>query len=301
MSTTEGLFILRFFAVGHFNQRRHGCDRPGLVPRYVLNRTSTVGYRYPALLSFMFPPQAQCMLVVAVLLLSCLSTPILTHLLTYIYRHTMSAPPPPRRALGKDTPPSTSTVDSGSSTRLFATKDNTGYKWQRARGVVGALEVSCEPVLRLRDDMTPRYVAGREKTFQDALQAWEDMKLREAFIQACESLPAEVCCCGIMRDDETTIKEFVPLLNDTWCKVATKKLMKRGIKVDAFLWNWQNASGKAETNILLIRFWELSSYRFRRASNSGSLDFELVSVEEGEIGEGGGDAQPVNQQEMARS
>jgi hypothetical protein len=212
----------------------------------------------------------------------------------------MTAPPPPRRALGKDTPPSTS--DSSSSTRLFATKDNTAYKWQRARGVVGALEVSCEPVLRLRDDLTPRYVAGREKTFHDALQAWEDLKLCEEFIQACESLPAEMCCCGIMRDNETTIKEFVPLLNDSWCKVATKKLMKRGIKVDAFLWNWQNASGKAETNILLIRFWELSSYRFHRAaSNSGSLDFELVSVDEGESAEGEGDAHSVDKQEMARS
>ena len=29
-----------------------------------------------------------------------------------------------------------------------------------------------------------------------------------------------------------------------------------GFKIDCYVWNWHNATGKAETNILLIRFHE---------------------------------------------
>lgn len=45
-------------------------------------------------------------------------------------------------------------------------------------------------------------------------------------------------------------------------------------KVDVFLWNWQNASGKAETNIILIRFFVVASYGFRAASKSGGLGLD---------------------------
>jgi hypothetical protein len=40
-------------------------------------------------------------------------------------------------------------------------------------------------------------------------------------------------------------------------------------KIDFFLWNWQNASGKAETNIILVRFFLLSSYGLRRSMGMG--------------------------------
>ena len=160
-------------------------------------------------------------------------------------------------------------------TFLVNSRDNSDYKWQRARGVVGALEVVSVPVFKYKDDMTPRYVQGRELVFQDALQVWGDQKCRESFIQACETMPVGTCCCGFVNDDDTTIKEFVPLLNENWAKSVNKRLQERGFKVECFLWNWQNASGKAETNILLIRFYELSSYRLRRASRD-SLDFGLA-------------------------
>lgn len=39
-----------------------------------------------------------------------------------------------------------------------------------------------------------------------------------------------------------------------------------------FLWNWQNASGKAETNILLVRFFVVASYGLRAASQSGGFE-----------------------------
>ena len=50
-------------------------------------------------------------------------------------------------------------------------------------------------------------------------------------------------------------------------------------KVDAFLWNWQNASGKAETNIILIRFFLVASYGLRAASRSGGFDISERSQE----------------------
>ncbi len=169
-----------------------------------------------------------------------------------------------------------------SANRLFATKENSAIKWQRARGVVGALEVKSEPVLSFKHDLHPHMVHGKDTSFHDALQAWDDLKLRSDFIKACEDLPKEMCCCGFMNDEEATKRRFVTSLNEKWCKQANKKLLKnsRGVKVDVFLWNWQNASGKSETNIIMIRFFELSSSRFRRASAEGSIDFELLDMEE---------------------
>ena len=164
-------------------------------------------------------------------------------------------------------------------TFLVNSRDNSDYKWQRARGVVGALEVVSVPIFKYKDEMTPRYVQGREVVFQDALRVWEGHSCRESFVQACETMPVGTCCCGFVRDDDATIKEFVPLLNENWAKTMNKRLQDRGFKVECFLWNWQNASGKAETNILLIRFYELSSYRLRRASRD-SLDFGLAGDNE---------------------
>lgn len=203
--------------------------------------------------------------------------------------------------------PSTSQAESETSgNHLFATKDNSAFKWQRARGVVGALEVRSEPTLNVRADMQVHTIRGKEKIFQDALQAWEDLELRDSFIKSCENLPAEMCCCGLMRDQDGTKRRFVALLNDGWCRQVNKVLQKgnRGIKLDAFLWNWQNASGKAETNIILLRLFELSSYRFRRASNDGSQEFELLDLEDVEDEAGNGnvtlDVEAPRGSEMAR-
>ena len=167
-----------------------------------------------------------------------------------------------------------------SGNHIFATRENSAFKWQRARSVIGALEVHSEPFLNFREDLIPHIVKGQDASFHDALQAWDDLKLRNDFIKACEKLPAEMCCCGFMNDDDATKRQFVELLNEGWCKQVNKKLQKsnRGVKVDVFLWHWQNASGKSETNIIMIRFFELSTSRFRRASKDGSLDMELFEL-----------------------
>lgn len=165
---------------------------------------------------------------------------------------------------------------------IFATRENSAIKWQRARSVVGALEVHSEPFLRFRDDLIPHTVKGQDLAFQEALQAWDDLKLRNDFIKACEKLPAEMCCCGFLNDDDATKRRFVKLLNEGWIQQVNKKLLKqhRGVKLDVFLWHWQNASGKSETNIIMIRFFELSTNRFRRASREGSLDLEFLDLED---------------------
>lgn len=47
-------------------------------------------------------------------------------------------------------------------------------------------------------------------------------------------------------------------------------------KIDLFLWSWQNASGKAETNILLIRFFILSTYNLLHA---GDMDMDALGFD----------------------
>jgi hypothetical protein len=165
----------------------------------------------------------------------------------------------------------------------FNSRENSDYKWQRARGVVGALEVASEPTFDFIAPLQPRFVPGREPVFQDALALWESLQLQPTFVQACQHMPVGTCCCGIIQDNDTTIKEAVTVLNENWAKAMNKKLLERGFKVECFLWNWQNASGKTETNILLIRFFELSSYRLRRASRD-SLDLELEVADDDQAG-----------------
>jgi hypothetical protein len=163
---------------------------------------------------------------------------------------------------------------------LFSTRDNSDYKWQRARGVVGCLEVKSEPFLCTSALMRPRFVVGKEQVFEHAMKCWEELNLRDSFIQACDLLPKETCCCGLMPDDDATIKEWAVQLNETWVKSTNKKLMERGVKLECFHWNWQNASGKAETNIFLIRFYEIASYRLRKASGDHNYDFEMVEIDD---------------------
>ena len=161
----------------------------------------------------------------------------------------------------------------------FSTRDNSDYKWQRARGVVGALEVKSEPSFSTRATMQPRKVVGKEQVFQDAMKCWDEFKLRDSFIEACDKLPKGPYCCGLLTDDDATIRKWIPKLNKTWVKSTNKKLMERGFKIECFHWNWQNVSGKAETNIFLIRFYETSSYGLRKASQDDNYDFEVVMVE----------------------
>lgn len=133
--------------------------------------------------------------------------------------------------------------------------------------------------------MQPRKVVGREQVFQDAMKCWDELKLRDSFIEACDKFPKGSCCCGLLTDDDTTIKKWVPQLNETWVKSTNKTILEHrgGFKIECFHWNWQNASGKAETNIFLIRFYEMSSYRLRKASLDDDFDFEVVEIDDNGI------------------
>ena len=110
----------------------------------------------------------------------------------------------------------------------FANRDNSDFKWQRARNVLGVLEIVSEPTLKPREAMTPRYLKGRETLFEEALKAWEKEKLRQDLIHALENLPIETCCCGLMNDMENTKKEIVRLLKEHWVRKASKKLYSYG-------------------------------------------------------------------------
>lgn len=165
---------------------------------------------------------------------------------------------------------------------FFVTKGSSDMKWQRAKMVVGALAVKSYPFLQPKEDMEPLYKddGGETKSkFEDALQVWEDLTLRKSFTKACADLPASSSCCGFSQsNDASSIKQYSDLLNDGWVKYANNKLKSRGFKIDTFLWNV--SASKPEDNTLLIRFFELSTYKFRRASHAGSLDLDDMLLEQ---------------------
>lgn len=139
-----------------------------------------------------------------------------------------------------------------------STRDNSMYKWQADPFVVGALEVHSEPGLDAHREMKPLSVSeARDEAFAEARQAWKDEQLRKSFIDCCEQVPVETCCCGLITDDDRTIKNLVPYLNNVWVPEANTKLEKHGFHVSVFLWHWSNIEGKSETTIILIRFHEI--------------------------------------------
>jgi hypothetical protein len=73
-------------------------------------------------------------------------------------------------------------------------------------------------------------------------------------VSACEAIPDETCCCGLLKDDDETKKTLVKQLNGDWAKETNEKLAPYDTKVDVFLWHWSNISGKSESRVILIRF-----------------------------------------------
>ena len=141
---------------------------------------------------------------------------------------------------------------------MISTRENSEYKWQNDPHVIGALEVPSQPDLKVHDHYSSRCVNGKEEAFDDAMEVWEDWKLKEEFVKACDNVPVATCCCGLIQNDDKTIKNLVPSLNNGWIKATNQKLAgeNMGFKLDVFIWTWHNAVGKAETNILLIRFFK---------------------------------------------
>ena len=150
----------------------------------------------------------------------------------------------------------------------FSTRGNSDYRWKDSKNggriggagggglVVGALEVQSEPTLNYSSELKKNPVLGREALFDTALKIWKKHDLRNQFIQVCEQIPPSTCLCGLIYNDEDTITEMIPTLNE-WARTANEEYYKgSGYKIDCFHWTWNNVSGKARTNILLIRFLE---------------------------------------------
>jgi len=141
----------------------------------------------------------------------------------------------------------------------ISTRFNSDYKWQTSPEIIGCLEVPSEPALLLDAKYIPRPVLSVSRdAFDYCLEIWEEWNLKDSFLQACEDAPKVTCCCGLLANDDATIQAMVPYLNKTWIREINQRLLRdnKGFKLDCYIWNWHNATGKAETNILLIRFYE---------------------------------------------
>lgn len=156
---------------------------------------------------------------------------------------------------------------------MISTRDNSEYRWQDDPKVFGAFEIHSEPSFEPQENFVSRFVQDREDEFDEAQDVFEEMALQAEFVKACENIPQKTCCCGLIPDDDGTIKEVSQVLNRGWVKSVNKRLLSReeDFKIDIFVWNWHNATGKAETNILLIRFLERTKKRSASTLRSRSM------------------------------
>jgi hypothetical protein len=138
-----------------------------------------------------------------------------------------------------------------------STRENSDYKW-KSTGVIGAFEVFSQPELNLSEPLKPMLSKMQyTEKWEEAQQLWESLNLRKSFVQAAEDIPVETCCCGMITDQNETLKSMIPQLNETWVKSVNKRLEKKEFYADVYLWSWNNISGQGTTNILLIRIHEL--------------------------------------------
>lgn len=139
-----------------------------------------------------------------------------------------------------------------------STKYNADFKWKHEKSVVGALEVETNPELDLRAEMIRHCVPGYGPQFNAYYEVFKELKLRDEFIKAFESIPPVTTCCGKVTCQDETIKNNAKLLNKGWVKATNKKVFKHGFRLSIFVWRWSNVAGKAETVIPMIRFHTLS-------------------------------------------
>ena len=140
-----------------------------------------------------------------------------------------------------------------------STKLNSSFKWKRDKSVVGALEIVTDPFLDLRATMVRKDIYGHEEEMDECLKSWKKLKLKDEFIKAFESLPPETRCCGMLTEQDETIKKNTVLLNKGWVKTTNEKVLKKeGFEISIFVWSWNNIYGKAETVIPMIRFHQLN-------------------------------------------
>jgi len=140
----------------------------------------------------------------------------------------------------------------------ISTRLNSDYKWKTSSNIIGCLEVPSEPELLLEAEYIKRPVRLSQDAYDYCIEVWDEWNLKAEFLKACESVPKVTCCCGLIPNDDETIKDIVSHLNKGWIRSINQRLLRenKGFKLDLYIWNWHNATGKAETNILLIRFYE---------------------------------------------
>ena len=140
-----------------------------------------------------------------------------------------------------------------------STKTNSSFKWKVDKTVIGALEITSEPDLDVRATMIRRDIHGFESEMDKCYKIWKKLKLKNEFIEAFESIPPETTCCGLLTEQDETIKKNTVLLNKGWVKTTNEShLKKEGFQISMFVWSWTNISGKSETVIPMIRFHKLS-------------------------------------------
>jgi len=137
---------------------------------------------------------------------------------------------------------------------MISTRENAAYKWQKSSrgGVIGCLEVPSEPELHIRAAEFRTHVVHPER-FAHCWSVWQQLALQKDFVDACDMIPA-VKWLGCLTHTDRTIRKLVDKLNGEWVEKVNAKL--DDFCIDLFNWHWMNATGKAETNILLIRFLE---------------------------------------------
>ena len=143
----------------------------------------------------------------------------------------------------------------------FSSRENSDFKWKEEKTVVGALEVKSEQVLDFTAKLEEKKVLALEAEFEECLRIWKEQKLRKSFIEACEGIPPATLCCGLLNDQDATIRNMVPMLNKGWANSVNEKIADQGYKISCFVWSWNNPSGKAQTVVLLVRFHSLSVSR----------------------------------------
>ena len=149
-----------------------------------------------------------------------------------------------------------------------STKVNSDFKWKTNRSVVGALEVVTDPDLDLRAKMIVHQIIGFEDEFMEFYRIWEDLKLRDKFIEAFENIAPETTCCGMVTSQDKTIKHNARILNLGWVKSMNEKILeKEGFRISVYVWHWSNISGKSETVIPMIRFHSLALFETIHKSN----------------------------------
>lgn len=159
---------------------------------------------------------------------------------------------------------------------VSSNRESSQHKWQHDPSIVGALEVPSDPYLEYRSNYHELPAQLSEQEFSECIHLWNSLKLKKSFIQACDGIPPSTACCGMVPDQNKTIHNTVAMLKPGWERHANKVLKKEGIKISCFVLTWQNAGGRAQTSVLLIRFHLLSIRRLVQIQNDSQVVGKMV-------------------------